>query len=86
MNGAAPVTGAALFVRVDDFDDICTLSMETQTYLQYLPEQFALGLKEGEFNNPFRYEPCAAVREAASDLMTRIGESPELSEAFRPGI
>lgn len=85
MNGAAPVTGAALFVRVDDFDDICTLSMETQTYLQYLPEEFALGLKEGEFNNPFRYEPCAAVREAASGLMARIGESPFLSEAFRPG-
>lgn len=59
--------------------------METQTYLQYLPEEFALGLKEGEFNNPFRYEPCAAVREAASGLMARIGESPFLSEAFRPG-
>lgn len=85
MNGVAPVTGAALFVRVDDFDDICTLSMETQTYLQYLPEEFAMGLKEGEFNNPFRYEPCAAVREAASGLMARIGESPFLSEAFRPG-
>ena len=85
MNGVAPVTGAALFVRVDDFDDICTLSMETQTYLQYLPEEFALGLKEGEFNNPFRYEPCAAVREAAFGLMARIGESPFLSEAFRPG-
>ena len=60
--------------------------METEVYVQLLPGELARGLREGEFNNPFRYEPCAAVREAASDLMTTIGESPELSEAFRPGI
>ena len=60
--------------------------METEVYVQLLPGELARGLREGAFNNPFRHEPCAAVREAASDLMTRIGESPELSEAFRPGI
>lgn len=90
MTGAAPVTGAAPFVHVGDFDDICTRSiplllMETEKYLQYLPEEYSLGLAEGEFTDPFRYEPCAAVREAASRLMARIGESPSLDEAFRPG-
>lgn len=63
------------------FNDILPCTTPSGTVSDSLPEEWL----PSQFNNPFRYIPCEAVRLAARLLMDRIDSSEDLSSSFSEG-
>ena len=63
------------------FNDIFPCTGPSGTVSDSLPDKWL----PSQFNNPFRYSPCEAVRIAARVLMDRIDSSKELSSSFSEG-